>query len=185
MVLKTLLAFIFSGAFLCAAMGIAEAGIFNTTHFVEPGKMALGVEPEITLSDGAGVAGNLKYTQGVTDFMDAAAIIGTGTGPRRFRLGGDLVFDFFPDVDHQPGMGVMTRAIYYSLPNSGEMDLLGAPYIHKAFVMDSSKDEIDPFFSIPLGMGFDSAGSASWCWDRCSRPWGWTSSCIPPRWGST
>jgi hypothetical protein len=146
--------------FFCAAT--ARAGVFNTVHFVEPGKMAVGLEPELTLTDGAGLAVNAKFTQGVSDFMDAAAIVGTGGGPRRFRLGGDLVFDVFPDVDKQPGIGILARGIYYRVPNSGQFDLTGAPYIHKAFLTgEGNKDEIEPFVAVPLGMAFDS-GTYQW-----------------------
>lgn len=144
--------FLFVLLFVCAAS--AQAGIFNTPHFIEPGKMAIGVEPELTLSNGAGLAGNLKGSLGVTDFMDAAAIIGVGDGPLRFRLGGDLVFDFFPDVDKQPGIGLLTRVIYYRFPVSGELRVFGAPYIHKAFLLEN-KAEVEPFVAIPAGVGFD------------------------------
>ena len=84
-------------AFVAVSLASSAAyatGTFNTVHFVEPGKMAFGFEPEITMTDGAGLAGNFKYTQGINDLMDAAAIIGTGTGPRRFRLGGDVTWTF-------------------------------------------------------------------------------------------
>jgi hypothetical protein len=133
---------------------VAQAGIFNAPHFIEPGKMSIGVEPELTTSDGAGLAGNLRYTLGIADFMDAAAIIGTGSGPLRFRLGGDMVFDFFPDVNNQPGIGLLTRVIYYKYPVSGELRVFGAPYIHKAFVLEN-KEEVEPYIAIPLGVGFD------------------------------
>ncbi len=138
--------------FVCA--GTAQAGIFNAPHFIEPGKMAIGVEPELTTSNGAGLAGNLKYSVGVTDFMDSAAIIGLGDGPLRFRLGFDLTFDIFPDVDRQPGIGLLTRAIYYRYPVSGELRILGAPYIHKAFTLDD-KSVLEPYVAVPAGFGFD------------------------------
>jgi hypothetical protein len=134
--------------------GTAFAGIFNTVHFVEPGKSAVGIEPEFTTSDGTGFGFNAKFTQGISELMDAAGFIGTGSGPRNFRVGGDLVFDFFPDIDRQPGIGLLTRAVYYRIPNTGRLDIFGAPYIHKA-MMTSGKDEIDPFFAFPIGQEFD------------------------------
>jgi hypothetical protein len=97
---------------------------------------------------------NAKFTQGINDLMDAAGFIGTGSGPRNFRIGGDLVWDFFPDIDRQPGIGLLTRAVYYRIPNTGRLDIFGAPYIHKA-LMTSGHDEIDPFFAVPLGVEFD------------------------------
>jgi hypothetical protein len=135
---------------LCAlGAGSAFAGIFNTVHFVEPGKSAIGLEPEFTTSEGTGMGFNAKFTQGINDLMDAAGFIGTGSGPRNFRIGGDLVWDFFPDIDRQPGIGLLTRAVYYRIPNTGRLDIFGAPY------MTSGHDEIDPFFAVPLGVEFD------------------------------
>jgi hypothetical protein len=133
--------------------GTAFAGIFNTVHFVEPGKSAVGIEPEFTTSDGTGFGFNAKFTQGISELMDAAGFIGTGSGPRNFRIGGDIVWDFFPDIDRQPGIGLLTRAVYYRIPNTGRLDIFGAPYVHKA-MMTSGKDEIDPFFAIPIGEEF-------------------------------
>jgi hypothetical protein len=139
-----------------ATISTAQADVFNAVHFVEPGKMAFGAEPVITMSHGAGIGANLDYIQGIDELMDAEAVIGTGTGPRRFRVGGGITWDFFPDIDKQPGIGLMTSAIYYRLPNDGQLVLTGAPYIHKAFVMDN-KQEVEPFVAIPLGLGFESA----------------------------
>jgi hypothetical protein len=143
-------------ALICSLLGAstASAGIFNTVHFVEPGKSAIGLEPEFTTSDGAGLGFNAKFTQGISDLMDAAGFIGTGSGPRNFRVGGDLVFDFFPDIDRQPGIGLLTRAVYYRIPYTGRLDVIAAPYIHKA-MLTSGKDEVDPFFAVPIGMEFD------------------------------
>lgn len=151
---------VFGGVVGLAASSAFATGVADNIHFVNPGKMAFALEPELTLTSGAGFAGNLKYTQGVSDFMNATAILGTGGGPRRFRVGGDLSFDFFPDVDKQPGIGIFTRAIYYRFPVSGELQLLGAPYIHKAFALEN-KNEVDPFVAVPMGIGFDN-GTYRW-----------------------
>ena len=156
MVLKRVLVGV---AFLFTGMAHAT-GTFNTVHFIEPGKMSFGLEPEITMTDGAGVAGNFKYTQGINELMNGAAIIGVGSGPRRFRIGGDLSFDFFPDVDKQPGIGLLTRVLYYRFPVSGELQMLGAPYIHKAFALEN-KNEVEPYVLIPIGAGFDN-GTYRW-----------------------
>lgn len=135
-------------------------GIFNTVHFLDPGKVSLGLEPELTLTDGAGLGFNAKVGYGLNDLMNTAAFVGTGGGPREFRVGGDLVFDFFPDIDRQPGIGVLTRAIYYRVPDAmdggdkGRFELIGAPYIHKALLTGNGQDEVDPFISIPIGMAF-------------------------------
>src|SRR5271163_1229903 len=91
------------------AASLAQAGVVDTPQFVQPGEFALGFEPELTFTDGAGLAGNFRYTQGLTDLNNVNVILGTGGGPRRFRVGGNVTFDFFPDIDKQPGIGVAVQ----------------------------------------------------------------------------
>ena len=132
-----------------------QAGVFGIPHFVAPGKSALGVEPELTLSDGAGIGANLKYTYGMSDLNNVTAIIGTGSGPRRFRVGGSMTFDFFPDVEGQPGIGLATQGVYYNLKEHGQFELTAVPYIHKSF-MNDGKDPVEPFLAFPFGLAFAS-----------------------------
>ena len=144
--------------FAVLAMGILEAnpsyaGVFSVYHFVAPGKSAAALEPEVTLSNGAGVAANLKYTYGLNELSNVQAILGTGSGPRRFRIGGNMNFDFFPDVQGQPGMGIAAQALYYRLENNGQLELTGIPYIHKAYPMADGHG-IEPFAALPAGIGF-------------------------------
>src|SRR5579885_2845546 len=143
-------------ALLTALPSLAEAGVFNTPQFVQPGEFALGFEPELTFTNGGGLAGNVRYTQGLSDLNNLNVIIGTGGGPRRFRVGGNVTFDFFPDIDKQPGIGLAVQGLYYRLHindvDSGQFELTGIPYIHKAFL--SNGYEIQPYFALPFGMSF-------------------------------
>ncbi|MBC7692813.1 MAG: hypothetical protein H7222_13715 [Methylotenera sp.] len=140
-------------------MNSAHAGVFTTPHFLAPGASEFGVEPEITLSNGAGIAANLRYTYGLTDLNNFTAIVGTGSGPRQFRAGGNFTFDLFPDIEAQPGIGLATQALYYRLKPSeqvnvmGQLDLTATPYIHKTFI-NPDGTEIEPFLAIPFGLGF-------------------------------
>lgn len=132
----------------------AQAGVFNLPHFVQPGSFAIGLEPELTLSNGAEIGINLKYTHGLTDLVNVQGVLGTGSGDQRFRAGGSLVFDFFPDIEGQPGIGIATEALYYRVPNAGLLQVRAIPYIHKTFV--NQGNEIEPYFSIPFGLAFSS-----------------------------
>src|SRR5690606_22997870 len=108
------------------------------------------------LSDGAGLAANLKFAYGLGTLTNATAIIGTGSEPRKFRVGGNLVFDFIPDVENQPGIGVATQGIYYRrTADHGELVLEVIPYIHKAFRMNGG-NEVEPFVAFPFGGAFAS-----------------------------
>jgi hypothetical protein len=139
-------------ALMLSAAPAAWGGVFNTPHFLQPGQFGVGVEPELTLTNGAGMAANARYTQGLSDINNFTVILGTGGGPRRFRAGGNFTFDFFPDVDKQPGIGVAAQAIYYRIPEAGRLELAAVPYIHKNFASNGS--EFDPFVALPIGFGF-------------------------------
>lgn len=128
------------------------AGVFNLAHFVYPGEFALGIEPELTLSSGAGLGVNFKYTQGLSNLSNFTALIGTGGGPRKFRVGGNFTLDFFPDLQGQPGIGLAVQGIYYRLVDTGQFEFTGVPYIHKSFV--SNGNEVEPFLAIPFGLAF-------------------------------
>jgi hypothetical protein len=132
--------------------GPAHAGVFNTPQFQPPGEWSLGLEPEFILTNGAGFGANLRFQQGLTELNTVNAIIGTGGGPRRFRFGGNLTFDFFPDVQGQPGIGLATQAIYYRVPGMGRLELTAIPYLHKTFATGGG--DVDPFFAVPFGMVF-------------------------------
>ena len=130
----------------------AHAGLGTLTHFIAPGEFSLGADIDLTLTSGAGVAGNLKFTQGVNELVNMTAVLGSGCGPRRFRVGGNMIIDFIPDIDGQPGMGFAIQGIYFRLPDSGQLELTGIPYLHKTFV--SGNNEIEPFLGLPLGAAF-------------------------------
>jgi len=141
--------------------GEARAGIFNLYHFVPSGEFALGMEADLTLSNGTGIAANVKYTQGLNELMNFSGFIGTGGGPRGFRFGGDLVFDFFPDIQGgQPGIGLAVQGMYIRTFDIGNFEATAIPYLHKTFV--SGKNEVEPFFSFPFGLRMRSDGVYVW-----------------------
>ena len=140
-------------------------GVFTVPHFVESGSFAIGLEPELTLTHGAGLGANLRYTHGITEFNNLSLFIGTGIGPRRFRLGLDFSFDIFPDVEGQPGIGIAPHLMYYRVKRTlavdgvekvdegGKFEAGLIPYIHKTF--SPKKSEVEPFLAIPFGMTFE------------------------------
>jgi hypothetical protein len=134
--------------------GVASAGVFNTPRFINPGDRAFGVEPEFLFTNGAGVGGNLRYTQGLTDLSNVSVLVGTGSGPRNFRVGGNMTFDFFPDVEGQPGIGIATQALYYRMKGPrGQLEVTAIPYLHKTF-QNGAENQIEPFVAVPVGVAF-------------------------------
>lgn len=146
---------------LSSLISSSQASVFNIPRFVEPGKNAVGFEPEVTLTNGGGAAANIRYTQGLTYLNNLHVILGTGTGQRKFRIGGAATFDIFPDVDDQPGMGIATQAIYYRYKDSfGQLEVAAIPYVHKVF-FNGKGNEVEPYLAIPVGPAFNS-GQYHW-----------------------
>jgi hypothetical protein len=135
---------------------LAQAGVFTLPHFVTTNRFSLGVEPELILTSGAGAGVNAKFTYGLNDLTNVTAILGTGGGPRGFRAGGNATFDFFPDLEGQPGIGVAVQGLYLRIPNgipndsSGAAEITAIPYIHKA--VPSKVGEVEPYLAVPFGM---------------------------------
>ncbi len=139
----------------------ATAGVFNLPRFVDTGKNAFGFEPEATLTNDGGVAGNVRYTQGISELSNLHGILGTGAGRRKFRVGAAITFDFIPDVDLQPGIGIALQSIYYRYRGDyGQMEVTAVPYIHKVF-HSGKGDRIEPFLAVPVGPAFRS-GEYHW-----------------------
>jgi len=142
----------------------AEAGVFNTIQYLEPGRFSVGFEPEFVLSNGAGLGGTAWVSAGLNDLSNVSFLLGSGGGPRRFRTGVNVTADFFPDVDAQPGIGVALQALYATVsvqsagtnmvvtggdPTQGRFEVTAIPYIHKNF--QSRGGDVEPFLAFPVG----------------------------------
>jgi hypothetical protein len=130
--------------------GSAQAGVFDLPAFLEPGRVSLGLEADVALTEGAGAAANFKPRLGISDFLNLQAIVGTGTGDRRFRLGGTLDIEYFPDVSWQPGLATPITFLYTRFRNAGNAALFVTPLIYKTF---HSRDGVGftPFIGLPIG----------------------------------
>jgi hypothetical protein len=143
----------------------ARASVFNVVRYLEPGQSALGLEPEFVLSSGAGFGANFRFSQGLNELSNASFIIGTGGGPRQFRIGANITADFFPDTDGQPGIGLGLQTMYYRVgirsagtgvtdtvgdpATQGRLEAVLLPYIHNRF--SNPGGDVEPFFSLPYG----------------------------------
>lgn len=143
-------------AFALGTATTAHAGLFNMPHFLTSEQMSFGLEPEFTFSHGAGLAGNFKFTKGLTDFSNGTFAIGTGDGNRRFRIGGNLTFDFIPDLEDQPGIGIALQTYYYTMSVPGSrLEAQAVPYLSKTITSEGGTT-ITPFIGFPIGIGFQS-----------------------------
>ncbi len=147
------------------SLNLARAGVFNLPKFVSPGEFAIGIEPEVVFSTGGSAGFNAKYTHGISDLSNLQVTLGTGGGNRRFRAGGAFTFDFFPDIDGQPGIGLALQGLYLRNRLGGTFDLSAVPYLHKSFTLTRSDlkngeknadkgNELDPYLAVPVGINF-------------------------------
>lgn len=131
----------------------ALAAVGQSVKFVNPNSFSIGIEPELSVGNKAGVGVAARYTQGLTDLTNAFGVIGTSNGDREFRFGGGMTFDFFPDSGNQPGLGISLGATYYRLRASGgQFETAATPYVHKSFRVNGY--EVDPYFSFPMALTF-------------------------------
>ena len=70
-------------SFVIGGLNAAQAGVFTLPHFVPAGDWALGLEPELTLTSGAGLGANVKFTHGLTELN------------RDKRVGGEVLFEIW------------------------------------------------------------------------------------------
>ncbi len=134
----------------CVSFPAAHAGVFNLSHFISPGKFAVGLEPELLTTNESALGVNVKYLQGVSDLSNLSVFLGTGSGSRQFRIGSAYTFDFFPDVEKQPGIGLALQGVFVQLAGIGTLELSAIPYIHKNLKFEHVNAE--PFLSIPVGL---------------------------------
>jgi len=140
----------------------AKADVFTLPHFVHPGDWAVGVQPEITLSNGAGLGTDIHFQYGLNDLSNVKVRLGTGASYRHFRYGVAGTLDFFPDIQGQPGIGIGAAADYVNLyTGGGQLELKAIPYIHKTLFVNTSgkggqNDEIEPYLAVPVGVAFNS-----------------------------
>lgn len=129
----------------------AQAGVFNLTQFVDHQNWSVGIEPELTLSNGSGFATSAKFTYGLNMLSNLQVGVGTGSGAREFRVGGAYTLDFIPDLDGQMGFGIAAQAYYYKVrSNLAQTEVQLIPYLHNAFQF--ATQSIDPYLSLPSGL---------------------------------
>jgi hypothetical protein len=133
----------------CAA---SATSVGRYTEYLPAGDLALGIEPEVVLTTSSGAGAEIRYAQGITDLNNFHVVLGTGSGSRAFRVGGALTFDFFPDMDGQPGIGIATQGLYVRKDTRGRFELNAVPYIGKTF--ESKGGDVKPYFGMPVGFAF-------------------------------
>ncbi len=138
--------------------GKSWAGVFNTSQYAEPDSYHLGVEPEILLARGSGIAGTLRLTYGLSDLFNFQAQIGNGSGAQKFRMGAGVVMDVFPATDSQLGLGIGAQALLINVGDHTRGEFTLVPYLHRRFVQKNAT--LEPFVAFPLGTRAELGGGS-------------------------
>lgn len=147
--------FVRSGAKWAALILISNqalAGVFTLPSYIEPKRFSFGVEPELVLTDGAGVGGNARLQIGLNTLQNANFFVGGGSGPVGFRAGANLAFDLFEDTEEQPGAGIAVQVAHRSLTTHNRFEIQGIPYMSKS--VPTGIGLLAPFVAVPVGIGF-------------------------------
>lgn len=151
-----------AAALLACSAGISsvQAGIFDLPSFIEPGSYSVGIEPEVAISNGTGAALNLKPRIGHTDLLNWEGMIGFGAGARKFRVGLNADFEWFPDIEKQPGIATALFTEYYRIDGGGQFVFGLKPMVYKTF--PGAQAEYTPFVALPIGWNVRDSNLNGW-----------------------
>lgn len=110
----------------------ARAAVFDSADILGPQSAAISGFGELLLSDptSEGVEGRARF--GLSDEWNVAGIVGTGSKNKKFRLGGEAVFNVLPDFEGQLGFSALGSVIYLNR-GTGGLQFRVAPLVHKRF----------------------------------------------------
>lgn len=142
----------------CLAIGLlaaknAEATLFDPANVLEPGKFSVGVVGELLLSNPTSEGAEARVKYGVSSNFSSQAIIGLGSGSRKFRLGVHNTLSIFPDAEGQLGVALLLGGLYLNRERSKVFIAHAGPMIHESF---DTAWPIDGFFAIPFIIELDS-----------------------------
>jgi hypothetical protein len=112
---------------------LAPAAVFDSADILPKNSGAGGVLGEILLSDPTSEGVELHGRYGLTDDWNVKGIIGFGSKTKRFRFGGEGVYNIIPDWEGQVGFSALGSAIYINRGEGlgGGLQLRLAPMVHK------------------------------------------------------
>ncbi|RYZ97050.1 MAG: hypothetical protein EOP11_22565 [Proteobacteria bacterium] len=112
---------------------LSQAAIFDSADILPKNSGAGGVFGEILLSDPTSEGVELQGRYGLSDDWNVKGIIGFGSKTKRFRVGGEGIFNIIPDYEGQLGFSALGSVTYINRGDflGGGMQLRIAPMIHK------------------------------------------------------
>jgi len=112
---------------------LSQAAVFDSADILPKNSGAGGVFGEILLSDPTSEGVELQGRYGLNEDWNVKGIIGFGSKTKRFRFGGEAVYNIIPDYEGQLGFSALASALYINRGPGlgGGLQLRVAPMIHK------------------------------------------------------
>jgi hypothetical protein len=108
-----------------------HAAVFDAGDFLEEGSGAIGSFGEILLSNPSAESVEFRGRYGLSSEWNVGAVLGFGNKNKKFRLGGEGVYNIVPDMEGQAGFSVLGSLTYLERLAGGGLQLRAAPIIHK------------------------------------------------------
>lgn len=120
-------------ASLLFAPTLSQAAVFDSADILPHNSGAAGVFGEILISDPTSEGVELQGRYGLNDDWNVKGIMGFGSKTKRFRLGGEAVYNIIPDWEGQLGFSALGSVTYINRGEflGGGLQLRVAPMVHK------------------------------------------------------
>lgn len=109
----------------------AQAAIFDAADILPQNSGSIGGFGELILSDPTSEGVEARGRYGLSDAWNVGAIVGAGSKSKKFRFGGEGVFNLLPDWEGQVGLSFIATAIYLRRFDSGGLQSRLGVMVHK------------------------------------------------------
>lgn len=111
----------------------SRAAIFDAADILPENAGAVGGFGELLLSDPTSEGVEARSRFGLTNEWNVGLNLGVGSKSKKFRIGGEAVFNLLPDWDGQLGLSFLGSATYLRRFDTGGLQTRIGPMIHKRF----------------------------------------------------
>ena len=122
---------------IAAPSAITHAAIFDSADFLKQDDHSAGAFGDIVLNNPSGEGLEARYKWAPEDYLNLQGILGMGSDTRKFTVGGQVNYNFLPDIGNQPGVSVIGRATLLKRRLSGNkktgIRFTTGPMVHKEF----------------------------------------------------
>lgn len=145
--------------YFCLALAVLPpqsraSSLFDAAEIADPGDLSFGLNTEVLLSNPTSEGVEIRAKYGLTSILTTQAIVGLGSGHRKFRVGVQNVFNVFPDTQGQIGVSAILSGLYLRRSNRGVAVVTAGPMIHER--VEGAAIPLNFYFAWPFEIELDS-----------------------------